>query len=182
VTQWLASAAKYLASFRKREWDLEDYPVRVRFQQGKGPREFTGWVAQIQRWWLAGSGSTPEAALQQLRDNLVAAKREGNHPRPGTRPPIRFASAERLERHGAFAYEFVERVTGICPMFMSDQSSLADFVDGPELKDVTRKISLLYNVDPGDLPQGPLWRLLDKIHPEEGAAQQADAADEVRDG
>jgi hypothetical protein len=107
----------------------------------------------------------------------------GNIPRPGTRPPVNFASASNLEAHGDFAYEFVERVAGIRPMFMSDQTSLIDFASGDELTEVLRKVSLLYNLDAADIIDGPLWEVLDKLHTRSlsGAAEQRVAADGAGD-
>ena len=173
VRDWLLSASKYALSFRKREWELDDYPVRLVYHDSSaGPGTFNGWMASILKWWLIGTGPTKEAALQQLSDNLAAAKVAGNHPRPGTRPPMQFGPADRIGAHGDFAYEFVERVTGITPMFMSDATSLADFADGEEFEDVRRKVSLLFGLEAASIIEGPLWQVLDKAHPRAGAAEQ----------
>ena len=180
MADWLLNAFKYLASFRKREWQLEDYPVRIFYQDASaGPGAYVGWVASIQKWWLAGTGPTKEAALRQLRENLAAAKREGDHPRPGTRPPIRFAPADKLALHGEFASKFVQQVTGTTPMLMSDGTSLTDFAHGEELEQVRRKVALLYGPAAAAMVEGPLWRLLDHVH---ARAEHRDAgeADEIR--
>jgi hypothetical protein len=183
VRERLLIAFKYLASFRKRDWQLEDYPVRLR-RQDMSPETpaVQPWVAQVLNWWLVGTGATPEAALNDLRDRIEAARNSRDLPRPGSRPPIEFAPATHLGAHGDFAYEFVERVTGIRPMFMSDQTSLHDFASGDEMTEVLRKISLLYNVDAAEHVDAPLWELLDRVHPPDGAAEQRVAADETREG
>ena len=66
-------------------------------------------------------------------------------------------------------------------MFMSDETSLADFADGAELGEVVRKISLIYGIDASAMVEKPLWQLLEQVHRPEGAAPQADRGDEVRD-
>ena len=179
MRDWLLSATKFVLSFRKREWELSDYPVRVRhFEASEGTS--AAWVASIVRWSLVGFGPTREAALHQLGENLATAKREGRHPRPGSRPPIEFAGADNLARHGDAAYEFVEQVTGITPMFMSDGTSLTDFADGDELEAVRRKVSILHGLEAASIIEEPLWKVLDKAFPRHEAVEQRDATDEGR--
>jgi hypothetical protein len=76
VREALLIAFKYLASFRKRSWHLEDYPVRLR-RQNTSPETpaVQPWVAQVMNWWLVGTGPTPESALSELREQLDAARR-----------------------------------------------------------------------------------------------------------
>jgi hypothetical protein len=176
VRDRLLIAFKYMASFRKSDWQLQDYPVKlIRQETSSETPAIAQWRAQVLNWWLVGLGPTPEAALRQLRENLEAAGSEGPLPRPGTRPPLKFASIDRLAAHGDFAYEFVERVTGIRPFFMSDGTSLSDFAAGEDMAEVQRKVALLYNIDATELAEGPLWQLLDKVHPRDGAAEQRGA-------
>ncbi len=84
-------------------------------------------------------------------------------PRPGTRAPIEFAPGDELSRHGELAYEFVERVVGIRPLFMSDQTSLADFCTSEEAAGVHRKTALLYGIDTRGMFSEPLWKVLDLV-------------------
>ena len=174
---WLRATHKYLLSFLKSDWQLEDYPVRVVSQEASTDAEAVpGWRAQIINWWLVGFGNTPAQALEDLRKNLEAARAEGPLPRPGNRPPVEFASSTQLERHGEFAYDFVDRVVGVRPMFMSDGTTLGDFCGDEELEQVHRKIALLFGVDSREMTHDPLWRILDATRSKGGAAEQADEA------
>lgn len=161
---WLLVTYKYLLSFRKAEWSLDDYPVRLRQQPTSAETPAVRpWCAQIVNWWLLGFGDTPEDALEDLREHLDAKRARGSLPRPGTKPPIELALADELRRHGEFAYEFVERVVGIRPSFMSDQTSLADFCTSEEAPGVHRKTALLYGIDTRAMIDEPLWKVLDLV-------------------
>jgi len=113
--QRLLSLQKYVASFFKREWQLEDYPVRTRRQDVEaytGPERWkpVPWVADICRWHISGSGPTEESAIENLRNNLSQAVevrlREGLPiPRPGTTVPIGFASQDRIDKIAPSLYE-----------------------------------------------------------------------------
>jgi len=168
---WLLATYKYLLSFRKVEWSLEDYPVRLRHQTTSAETPAVrAWCAQIVNWWLlVGFGDTPEGALDDLRERLEATRARGALPRPGTEPPIELVPADELRRHGEFAYEFVERVVGIRPFFMSDQTSLADFCTSEEAPDVHRKTALLYGIDTRGMIDEPLWKVLDLVQETDGA-------------
>jgi len=160
---WLLATYKYLLSFRKAEWTLDDYPIRLR-QQATSPETpaVRAWCAQIVNWWvLAGFGDTADGALEDLRKHLETKRARGALPRPGTKAPIEFAPADELSRHGEFAYQFVERVVGIRPLLMSDQTSLADFCTSEEAGDVHRKTALLYGIDTRGMLDDPLWKVLD---------------------
>jgi hypothetical protein len=169
---WLLATYKYLLSFRKAEWTLDDYPIRLRQQATSVETPAVrAWCAQIVNWWmLAGFGDTPEAALEDLRAHLEAKRSRGDAlPRPGTKAPVEFAPGNELGRHGEFAYEFVERVVGIRPHFMSDQTSLADFCTPEEAADVHRKSALLFGIDTRGTFDEPLWKVLDLVQGTDGA-------------
>jgi hypothetical protein len=58
---------KFLASFFKSNWEMEDYPIKYRKQDVK---EYP-WVAQIINWWtLSGLGNTQQEALEDLRNKF----------------------------------------------------------------------------------------------------------------
>lgn len=162
----LQTTFKYLLSFRKAEWTLDDYPVRLRHQATSAETPAVrAWCAQIVNWWLmVGFGDTAEAALEDLRARLEAKRARGDTlPRPGTKAPVEFAPGHELDRHGDFAFEFVERVVGFRPLFMSDSTSLADFCTAEEAPDVHRKTALLYGIDTREMFDEPLWRVLDVL-------------------
>ena len=130
--------------------------------------EVRPWRAQILNSWMIGLGDTPQEALDALRRNLEDRRMQGPLPRPGTRQPLQWAAADQIARHGEFAYEFVERVTGIRPLLMTDQTSLHDFCLAADPEDVHRKTALLYRVDTRDLLAEPLWKVLDLVREREG--------------
>lgn len=163
---WVQTTVKYLLSFRTVEWTLDDYPVRLRHQATSVETPAVrAWCAQIVNWWLmVGFGDTPEAALEDLRARLEAKRARGDTlPRPGTPAPIEFAPDNELGRHGDFAYEFVERVVGCRPLFMSDRTSLADFCTAEDAPGVHRKTALLYGIDTRKMLGDPLWKVLDLV-------------------
>lgn len=87
---WLRATHKYLLSFLKSDWQLEDYPVRVVSQEASTDGEAVpGWRAQIINWWLVGFGNSPAQALADLRKNLEAARAEGPLPRPASAGQVR---------------------------------------------------------------------------------------------
>jgi hypothetical protein len=69
---WQAFALwKRLLSYRKRDWNLEDYPVIFRTQKiDPEPRpkrlQMQPHIAQIVNWWLCGTGETPAEARANL--------------------------------------------------------------------------------------------------------------------
>ena len=170
VMKWLLPAYKYLLSFRKREWSLGDYPVRLRRQTTSTDMPAAPpWCARIVNWWLVGLGDSPEEALEDLRRNLEVRRAQAPLPRPGSKPPLKMAPTDQIERHGEFAYAFIERLVGVRPFFISDMTSLGDFCDLGKAEDLHRKVALLYRVDVCDLEGEPLWKVLDRVQRSGGA-------------
>src|ERR1700761_1703092 len=96
------AAWKWCLSFRKRDWELSDYPIgnteqdpdpvfsAPRFSQHR-------YRAYIINWAVTGSGDTREQARANLERNFETIKQnrrqEGKEPiRPGTNGPLEFAS------------------------------------------------------------------------------------------
>ncbi|MBI2399080.1 MAG: hypothetical protein HYV17_14930 [Xanthomonadales bacterium] len=153
---------KYLASFFKREWTLDDYPLSFRHQENPdGHPNMPSWIAMIWGMQLMGTGPTKEAARLDLQARFDAYKSERPLPRPGTRAPIQFADTKEIDRHGDFAFDFVERVFGISPFFLSDQSSLSDFDGVIPMEEVHAKILAEFGVQDVSKTE-PLWKLLDR--------------------
>ncbi len=163
---------KYLLSFRKSDWELDDYPVIVRKQEGAGDSfgdevRFTSpaCVARVVNWTgLDGFGGTREEALADLHERFVkACARRSAKPRPGTHVPIEFASQDRIAARQALADEFVRDVLGVEDAWLSDQSCLWHFTLGGSLDEYYAKIMLLYGVDVRDVPDGNIAMILDRI-------------------
>ena len=163
---------KYLRSFFKHEWSVEDYPIRVNkfdIQPGApGSRiKPVGAHATIVNWWqMSGVGDTEAAALLDLRANLEAHKATGKRlPRPGTGLPIEFTSSSRVEAHGRLAEDFLRRILGLnlAECFISDESSLWDFHDGGDNTQFYNKILLIYGVDVSDIEGARLCDIFDHL-------------------
>jgi hypothetical protein len=167
----LLTGWKFLLSFRKTNWSLEDYPILLSKQGNSSQRlgETGRWTlpaysARIVNWALSGSGDTAEEAMNSLAKafNSACEKRPAM-PRPGTRVPITFASQERIAAHSALTQEFLESVLGHGEAWISDESSLWDFALGHSLDDYYTKIRSLYGVDVSDIPGGNLAEILERI-------------------
>jgi len=67
---------KYVCSDFKSEWDLYDYPIRIRHQKinnGNHSGRLTPipWTASIINWFaMTGYGNTEQEALSELRDKF----------------------------------------------------------------------------------------------------------------
>jgi len=163
---------KFVLSFRKRRWTIDDYPLRV---TNNGPVEAQGrfkpfrWTVQVINWLqMRGDADTREGAfleLQRKLDRYVGDR--GNLPRPGTRRKleITFAATDRVEANRDLVADIVRRVIGMefenC--FVSDESTLWDFHVSEDNVEFVRKILLLYHVDVSDLDPPFLWAIAERI-------------------
>jgi len=163
---------KRLLSYRKSDWDLKDYPIRIR--QRKPNEEDIGgrlkqirWSAQIINWWqIAGHGNTRDEALENLRnsfDNFCS-----NHdvlPRPGSGLPLEFASSDRVSQYEDIAAEFFEKILELdySECFISDESSLWDFHADEDNKEFEKKIESVYGIDVSDIESGNLVAIFQRI-------------------
>jgi len=156
---------KYLASFLKREWSVEDYPLRIQhFQvdrtQEHGRFKPVEWNAQVVNWpAMQGYGDTPEEAVADLGSRLTERKARGvKLARPGTGLPIEFAATYRIEEHPDLARDFFRRILDLNydECFISNESSLWDFHHEETNDDLNEKILLTYGVDVSDIESGNL--------------------------
>jgi hypothetical protein len=166
----LQALIKYLASFARRDWQLEDYPVRISYQGSGGaslPNDRSQqpmWCAEILNWWtMLGTGDSRQAALADLRHNFEEYKRlYVELPRPGTRAPLLFAVMVEISRYETIAREYFRRVLDLDyeDCFVSDESRLEDFF-GPE--DYVQKTQRVYGVDISDIQDGNLVDILKRL-------------------
>jgi hypothetical protein len=168
---------KWLLSFRKRNWQLEDYPVVFRAQSPdpKSPYENNSrfkthqWRALIVNWsTMDGLGDTREEAFDKLRASFTERKaklaQDGKPlPRPGTRVPIEFASQVLVNTHPGLKQDFIQRVLDLEEAFITDQSSLWDFHVEENNDAPVAKIREVYGVDVSDIESGNLVEILDRI-------------------
>ncbi len=132
------AAWKWCLSFRKLDWELNDYPIGITEQDEPDPAfnapRFTRhrYRAYIINWAVTGSGDSPEQAranLEQTFENVTQNRRqEGKAPiRPGVNGPLEFASQEKVSTNTALSDDFIQRIFGLEWAWISDESSLWDF-------------------------------------------------------
>jgi hypothetical protein len=163
---------KYALSLFKRNWTLDDYPVRVRFQEPELP-SFAGsrlrpipWVAQIEGWLLSGHGDSRGEALADL--NRRFEEYRASHaelPRPGAQVPVAFADTGRVSRLQPLADEFLRRIFELDPAdcLITDESSLWDFSFGHSLEPVFNRIRQEFGVDASEVEGANLAEILELI-------------------
>lgn len=177
----LKRAWKWLLSFRKTQWVAQDYPLRFRQQSGEGIRvrgevlKPNPWVVQVIGWWvMAGSGSTRQAALDNLQQSLDTYASEGGLPRPGKTVPIEFAPFEFLARNEDIAREFFPPVIGMNydDCLITDGSSVWDFPIELSEQQLINKVLLLFHVDISDIAKDAnLATIFDRIAAKRGVGQ-----------
>jgi len=176
IKETIAASWKLFLSFRKRDWELRDYPIVMRIQDTGNDLEFTAprfvrhrYVARVVKWWsLSGGGDTPEAAMRDLASNFeqitAQGRREGEPlPRPGMIVPVEFTSQERVNTQTELAEDFVRRVLGLDWAWISDGSSLWDFHTSATNDALYAKIRELYGIDVSDVESGNLAQILERI-------------------
>jgi hypothetical protein len=165
---------KYCLSFGKRNWSLEDYPIRIRanpvLDLDIGERfKAEPYLAQVIGWWtLSGGGDSPRAAMEELQKsfNEMKAQRmeQGSQmPRPGVSVPIEFASQERVNQDLQLQEEFIRMVLDLEWALITDGSSLWDFHSEDSNDALVQKIRDIYGVDVGDLETGNIAEILERI-------------------
>ena len=164
----LKAVLKYIASFFKSDWSIDDYPLRYREQTKTSP-QVPLWVVQIINWWvMTGSGETREEAYQNLAQRVEGRRAVGESlPRPGKRVPIVFASTQRVDMYPDIAERFLCEVMGFASgdsVFISDQSSLGDFGIGDSADEYIEKIRQVFDVDASDIESGNLADIFERIH------------------
>lgn len=171
---------KLCLSFRKRNWELGDYPVVIRQQEVDSKYEGTRFErrpygAFILNWGLTGGGDSELEALDALRQHFATAKAERMRsgtplPRPGTRVPVQFAAQERVGAHPELAEDFVHRVLELKWAWISDESSLWDFHQDETNDPLISRIKELYDVDVSDIQSARLSEILERIAAKQSVA------------
>jgi len=169
--QALKAFLKRILSYRKRAWNIHDYPIRISEQKAQGDSGQEGrmnlvrWSAQIINWWqMSGHGDTRDEAMSKLEESFRQFQATHDK-RPGTGAPIEFASANLIQKHEDLAREFLQRILGLNldECFISDESSLWDFHNEETNEAYYRKIILLYNVDVSGVEGAKLGQILETI-------------------
>lgn len=162
---------KWLLSFTKKDWQLDDYPVRVSRNDVADPA--TSWAAQILNWpGPIGLGSTPLEAKVSLKEcfaNISEDRRNSGEgmPRPGAHVPIRFSPVVRVMAYPELYDEFIEHILEYppgMPLFISDLSSLYDFEPSQEgVESLHGRIRSRFDVETADIPDANIAAILERI-------------------
>jgi hypothetical protein len=157
---------KRLLSYRKREWDLADYPVVIREQTDVPPAN--RYSARILGWGIVGLGVIQEDALREMEhcyETRKAALKESGKPvpRPGTEVPLEFASQERVSAREDLMNDFIHRILDLPWAFLSDESSLWHFHGDENNNALSARIKEVYGVDVSDISSGNLAEILERI-------------------
>ena len=167
----LKAVVAYISSFTKREWNFEDYPVRIRKQKGMENSNHA-YSAQIICWWIVGGlGPNKKAALADLKTNFDSIRSNRKQmPRPGTSVPIEFASTNKTEEiPQSLMSDFLEHILGFSLqdqklVFISDESSLWDFTSESDLHSYFNKISERYGIDASQCSGAKVCEILKLIN------------------
>ncbi|MGC1383807.1 MAG: hypothetical protein WA823_08515 [Candidatus Acidiferrales bacterium] len=166
---WAQAVWKGFTSRFKREWTLDDYPIRVRSTKPTDPASASRfktipWYVDVVNWSaISGQGDTKQEALENLRksfDRFVATREP--RPRPGTNVPIKFAVSVRVQAHAELARDFTNRILGLDWVWISDESSLWDFHAERTNEKYVEAIRRVYAVDVSDITNGNLADIFDR--------------------
>src|SRR3984957_20899158 len=100
-----AASWKWILSFRKKDWQLDDYPVCIAKLEANSPfrsPRFSqhDYRASIIGWPVMGSGNSPAEALDDLRINFESMKANATVTvRPGARAKLEFASDAKVSAY-----------------------------------------------------------------------------------
>jgi hypothetical protein len=172
INRMLASW-KWLLSFRKPEWSVEDYPIRVARQEPDATFSAPRFSQHLYRAYIVngaitGSGNTPTEAIVGLTQNFESVRQRRKEEalpaiRPGANWPIEFASQEKVSADESLSEDFIQRVLGLNWAWISDESSLWDFHTEQTNDHLVAKIREVYGVDISDIKSARLWEILERI-------------------
>ncbi len=172
--------SRFVASFLKDSWSLEDYPVRI-LHRPIDPAEKHGrlkpfaWTAQIVNWWhMRGDGHSRDEAIASLQEHFAKFRADHPLPRPGRGAGLKVEMAPSgvVEANAEIVDDILERVIGCAPgdCLVTDESSLRDFHSGEDNQEHFRKIAILYGVDVSDVNPPTLAAIAERIHRERRGA------------
>ena len=165
---------KWCLSFRKRVWELDDYPVVYRRQEpiafGSGSRfQSHPYIASIVNWTaMDATGDTRLDSRAELsrrfEDVKIGMIQAGKRlPGPGTKVPLKFASPARINTQSELVHDFIKRILGLEWCALTDESSLWHFHFGETNDDLLARIEAVYGVDVSDIESGNIAEILERI-------------------
>ncbi|MDQ0059985.1 hypothetical protein [Paenibacillus harenae] len=158
---------KFLFSFFKSNWNLQDYPIEFRQQQLLNLSEYP-WEARIINWyWMNGDGQSKTEAYLKLKEKFNKYKSEGHLlPRPGRKIQLTYASVERMDQYENEAVHFFKEILEMdyYEMFVSDKTSMYDFCWTDEmLNEKYIQIQEIYGVQIEDIEGLMIADILQRI-------------------
>jgi hypothetical protein len=169
----MLAAWKLLLSFRKSEWSVDDYPIRVTRQETDAAFNAPRFSQHLYRAYIVntgitGSGNTPIEAMAGLRQNfesVTRGRKEEALPaiRPGANWPLEFASQAKISANESLSEDFIQKVLVLDWAWVSDESSLWDFHPEQTNDLLIAKIREVYGVDVSDIESARLWEILERI-------------------
>jgi predicted RNase H-like HicB family nuclease len=160
---------KFILSFFKTKWELDDYPVWFQKQDFEGDG-YPPWVANIVNWGgFFGFGNTKEEAFQDLKANFEKRRNEDEEsiPRPGAKVKLQLATDDIVNSDPELKDDFIENILGFSPgdpVFISDKSSLLDFEE--DIGYYFEKIKSIYGIDVSDDEDAIISEIIQRIEEE----------------
>jgi hypothetical protein len=167
----IRAVRKFISSFGKRVWTVEDYPIVIRHRERSrhlGARFIHyPWSAHVINWWhMRGDAATMDLAIEDLRKKLSDHDPQ-ELPRPGTGRPleISYASQEQITKLEHIAEKFFPAILDMAyeDCLITDESSLWDFHGDETNDEYYRRILDQYTVDVSDIQSGNLVEILRRI-------------------
>ncbi len=169
----ILAAWKWFLSFKRPEWSVDDYPIRVTMQELDATYSAPRFSQHLYRAYIVnaaitGSGDTPAeaiASLQQNFESVVRRRREDALPsiRPGANWPVEFASQEKVGTDESLSDDFIQKILGLEWAWISDESSLWDFHSEQTNELLIAKIRQVYSTDVSDIESARLWEIFERI-------------------
>jgi hypothetical protein len=160
---------KRLLSYTKKNWDIDDYPLRFKKQSDITKQynvgELKPWAVQIINWWpMTALGDTKQEAFENLKINFKSYLEQNIAPRPGTSVPIKYANTSQINELEEIASDFFNKILhmNFYNCFISDESSLLDF--GKDDNDTLNKINETYKIGLAEIGDGNIARILKMIN------------------
>jgi hypothetical protein len=162
-----------IASFFKRRWEFEDYPIDYVDQGEVDPNlptrlQHHRWRVDLINWYaVSGLGNSKEAALADAKQKFAVWNSSGEKMwRPGTGPGIVFPENQTIEKYAELRDDFIHRVLELEWAWLTDESSLWDFHQEVDNNIFYTKIIEVYGVDVSDILNANIVSILERISPE----------------
>ncbi len=167
---------KWLMSFLRSPWTVDDYPVVYREQietvddqeihRGITPPR---WAAHIVKWpLLIGLGETRQEAREELDRHIrTYIGTRGVAPRPGTFVAPTYAPNDKIRRYSEIADRLFREVLEFEPEHVghiADSWSLSFLKNVNPVSEYQSRIRHVFGVDVSDIEDGNIGDICERIH------------------